>query len=315
MHLDSTHTSRILLADSLLLARYNRLTYDTTYLARPVQDFTFKARMNTSGNGIDTYGTFNGNEFNNRLETDHNITTSFGITYRGISLALSLNPSKLSGKNRNTEFNISFYNNRYGLEASYQDARDYHGWSEITGQRTDFPSDVVTSRLLNLNAYYVFNHRRFSFPAAFTQSYLQLRNAGSWMLSFSCLAGEINARHDATIQNPAIRLRLGDIGVGGGYGYNWVLPHNWLLHGSALPTLVVGSFSRLELDGELEKVPYTFPKFILTERVAILHYFNEQHFAGITFVISNTLLGYVGDVRTTHDRWRLRVSYGFRFSL
>ncbi len=315
LHLDSTRASHIHWADSLLSAHYRRLTYDTTYLSRPRQDFTFKARMNTSGNGIHTTGTFSGSPFNNHLETDHHITSSFGLTFRGISLSLTLNPSRLSGKNHNTELNASLFSNRYGLEASYQDSKDYHGSTLLNAQRSDFPSDVVTSRLLNLNAYYVFNPRRFSYPAAFTQSYLQLRSAGSWLLSLSCLAGEISAQQSPAIQNPAMHLRLGDLGVGGGYGYNWVLPHSWLLHASFLPTLVVSSFNRLDVDGERKKVPYSFPSFILTERVAIIHYFSEQHFASITFSMNNSLLAHVHDLRMTNDHWRLRVGYGFRFSL
>ena len=37
----------------------------------------------------------------------------------------------------------------------------------------------------NLNSYYAFNYRKFSFPAAFSQSYIQKRSAGSWMVGAS----------------------------------------------------------------------------------------------------------------------------------
>ena len=57
LRLDSTRTKRLRLADSLLTARYHRLTYDTLYLARPSLDITIKVRMNVSGNSIRTlYG-------------------------------------------------------------------------------------------------------------------------------------------------------------------------------------------------------------------------------------------------------------------
>lgn len=40
-------------------------------------------------------------------------------------------------------------------------------------------------QVLNLTGYYTFNHRRFSYPAAFTQSYIQRRSAGSWLAGIS----------------------------------------------------------------------------------------------------------------------------------
>jgi hypothetical protein len=315
LRLDSTRTKRLRLADSLLAARYHRLTYDTLYLARPSLDITIKVRMNVSGNSIRTRGKYEDFSIANNMETDHNLSTSIGISYRGISLGLSLNPGKLSGSNHNTELNLSIYNNRYGIEASYQDARDYHGTTIIDDASTDFPSDVVSSKLLNLNAYYVFNHRRFSFPAAFTQSYLQRRSAGSWMLALSGFGGEILAHRSETIQIPDVVLRIGDIGLGGGYGFNWVLPRRWMLHGSAVTTLVCGSFNRLTIDGQRQNVPYVFPEFILTERFSALHYFNDRHFVALTFVMNNTFSGHVGGQHMSYDHWRLRVCYGFRFSL
>ncbi|MBQ8127243.1 MAG: DUF4421 family protein [Prevotella sp.] len=38
---------------------------------------------------------------------------------------------------------------------------------------------------LNVNGYYIFNRRHFSYPAAFAHSYVQRRSAGSLVLAVS----------------------------------------------------------------------------------------------------------------------------------
>lgn len=43
--------------------------------------------------------------------------------------------------------------------------------------------------VVNASAYYVFNHRKFSYPAALYQNYYQLRSAGSWLAGLSVQAG------------------------------------------------------------------------------------------------------------------------------
>lgn len=316
LHRDSSRAaSRLQMADSLLGARYRRITYDTLYLARPAYDFTVKARLNVSGNSINAGGTFNGKKYDTDVASDHNFTTSIGLSYRGIGLALSINPAKLSGKNHNSEFNISIYTNRWGVDAAYQDARDYHGHTTIDGQRRELPADILTTRIVTFNAYYAFNHRRFSFPAAFTQSYIQLRSAGSWMLALSGAGGVMRTQSDANFGSSDLRLRLVDIGIGGGYGYNWVLNRHLMFHISALPTLVVAAFNRVTENGESQHVPFTFPEFIITGRAAATYYFNDRHFASLTYVITNSIFAHRRDLSMSYDRWRLRLCYGFRFSI
>jgi hypothetical protein len=52
-------------------------------------------------------------------------------------------------------------------------------------------SGDLTLKVVNLAGYYTFNHRHFSFPAAFTQNYIQRRSAGSWLAGISYQGGSI----------------------------------------------------------------------------------------------------------------------------
>ena len=298
--------------DSIMALRYQKTgTYDTLYLARPRQRFTARLRMNVSGSGINTNGHYKELPFDSHLNTPNRITTSIGLAYRGIGLSISVNPAKLKGASHTTEFNFNYYANRYGVEVSYQTSKDYAGWFTSNGERREFPAGLLESKILNVSAYYAFNYRKFSYPAAFTQSYIQRRSAGSWMLALSCLSGVLDG--GGIPELGSFKLTMGNIGIGGGYGYNWVISRHWMVHASALPTIVVGSFNHLTIGGVKERVSYSFPELILTERVAVLYQFHKNHFASLTFVAYNTIHGTTKKLRLSHNKWRLRITYGFRF--
>ena len=315
LHIDGTGLGRHSMhADSLLTRSYKKQgSYDTAYITRPVQAFTVKLRYNVAGSSIRTKGQFDGRDFNSKLTTSYQNTVSFALAYRGLSVAFAVNPDKLLGKDKSKSFNFTLYANRYGMDLAYQDCRDYTGWSDYGGTRQTFTTDLVHTQLTNMNAYYAFNYRHFSYPAALTQSYIQHRSAGSWLLALSCINGVLTTSPSDDEQLHGGKLRLADIGVGGGYGYNWVLPHRWMIHGSLLPTAVVGSFNRMTMNGEKTHLPYAFPEMIVTERLSFLHYLNERHFLNLTFVNYTTIHDSTKHIRNVHNKWRLRVCYGFRF--
>ncbi len=312
LNIDSTKVGQSLIkADSLWTDHYLQCKYDTLYMQRPRQPLMVRARMNFSGSSIGVMGEYYGSTIESELRTPGRITLSLGLAYRGISLSFSVNPAKWKGTNHSSEFNINSYGNRYGFEATYQDNKSYLGWSELNGVYSNVSSDVVATRIFNASGYYAFNGRRFSYPAAFSQSYVQRRSAGSWMLAASVMWGVLNAKPGGEMQD--FSFRLGNIGIGGGYGYNWVVGKHWLLHASALPTIVVGSFNKLIVENEKQRIPYRFPEFIFTGRVAGVYQIRENQFLSLTYVHYHTIHGSSKELRLLHQKWRLRFTYGFRF--
>ena len=149
--LPSSAQSLIQRADSTLAARYYRLgNIDTTYIMRPQTKWTITARMNVSGAKMESEGI--------------------------------KNPAKLMGRYRDYELNFNSYGRRFGFDVIYQDAHNFTGWHDHEGMdRIELPEGMLKVKTLNLNAFYVFNSRRFSYPAAFSQSYIQRRSAGSFL--------------------------------------------------------------------------------------------------------------------------------------
>ena len=172
--------------DSMLTVNYRKGDIDTAYITRPATKWTVTARMNVSGSKIEAEGIDNGQHFKSEMEANRKATLSVGVSYLGLSLNTSLNPAKLTGKYRDFELNFNSYGRRFGFDVIYQDAKNFKGWHDHDGMdRIELPDGLLSVKTLNLNAFYVFNSRRFSYPAAFSQSYIQRKSAGSFLLAAS----------------------------------------------------------------------------------------------------------------------------------
>lgn len=293
--------------DSVLSVRYHRSKIDTMYITRPETKWTLKGIISLSGAAVEVEGKEFGRSFTSKMDADYKSTLSVSANYLGVSLSLSLNPAKLLGKYNDFELNINSYNNRWGFDFIYQDASNFTGWHEEEGQqRIELPPEVLTMKTLNVNAYYAFNHRRFSYPAAFTQSYIQRRSAGSFLLAVS---GQ--GQHSETKGNYESVLKVTNIGIGGGYGYNWVPSHRWLIHISSLPTFTVYSKTSLTVNNERTPLKYHFPEVIITARGAIVRQFTNW-FMGATMVFNFTNIGDRDQLSVMNNKWRARFFVGFR---
>ena len=297
--------------DSVLTAKYYSGKYDTAYIGRPRERLMFKLRANISGSDFDIERRVDGMVGRSNFSTDHKATISIGANYRGITAGLAFNPASMKGKNNDYELNMNAYTNRYGIDVIYQQSKTLSGSSESNGVVYPIEKGMVGLRMLNVNGYYAFNGRRFSYPAAFSQSYIQKRSAGSWLVGFSYMGGRIKTTEEKPVDSPDIRVFVGHLAVGGGYGYNLVVGKHLLFHLSTLPTLVIANRNNIRIDGERRDMDTKFPDFILTERAAIIYNFNSRYFLGTTFVLSHSLLG-DKNVDINYRKWRQRTFFGFR---
>ena len=297
--------------DSLLAEKNNHVNFDTAYIGWPHSRLTLKWRTNVSGSSFHVKRRRGGYEGGSDVSTDNKATLSIGASYRGISAGLALNPGKLLGHYTDYELNLNAYSNRYGVDMAYQSSSTLSGTVTINGDEYFMQKGVMDMKMLTVNGYYAFNGRRFSYPAAFTQSYIQKRSAGSWLVGFSFLGGSLTAGERKTERMPDYRIYVGHLGIGGGYGYNLVAGHGWLIHLSALPTLVVSNRNNFKVDGERRDMATKFPDLILAERASVVRGFGEKYFAGATLVMTNSLLG-DNDIDINYRKWRARLFVGVR---
>ena len=294
--------------DSLMTQRYRSSELDTMYITRPQTKWTVIGRLNVSGAKLEVEGIEMGTPFRSEMKADYKSTLSFGVNYLGLSLNMALNPAKMMGKYKDFELNLNSYGNRWGFDFIYQNAQNFTGWHEAEGSpRIELPPEVLKMKTLNVNAYYAFNNRRFSYPAAFTQSYIQRRSAGSFLLAVSG-QGQ-NAQTKSQYES---ELKVTNIGLGAGYAYNWVPGRHWLLHLSAIPTFTVYSNTSLTVNNERIPLDYHFPEVIITSRGSVVRQIGNM-FVGMSMVFNFTNIGDVKQLSVHNMKWRTRLFVGFRF--
>ena len=245
------------------------------------------------------------------MKAQNKYTVSLSAAYRGLSLSVAMNPAHLAGEKKDYELNMNAYGNKLGADVIFHSAKTFEG--NVHTQRGDIsiPAGLISQNMLTLNAYYAFNGRRFSYPAVFSQSWMQKRSCGSLMLGASFMGGVLKARHDDVIGNPESRLSILCVGLGAGYGYNLVLRHGWLIHLSALPELVVYSRSRLTTGDSRTRMHYRFPNIIAVGRIAVIRHFG-RYFAGFTSVVNTSQLGDRDELLLNITKWRARIFIGIK---
>lgn len=303
--------------DSLLAANYHKVKYDTAYIGRPDARWTIKYRGNLSGADMRTTSVTDGVQNRSRVTADCRGTLSMAVAYRGLGLGVAVNPAKFAGKCKDFEYNLNSYSNRYGFDVVFLSSKTYHGYKAADAERIDIHKGQISQNALNLNFYYAFNFRRFSFPAAFSQSYIQKRSAGSWMIGAS-FDGSKTELSDMTI-------RLNEFAVGAGYAYNLVIARHWLCHLSALPTMTIYShdYTKTLTSADEDNAPsatstmrhdmkYHFPSAIITGRGAVVYSWRNK-FAGATAVYNYSVAGDEDHLQVRRNKWRVRMFFGFRF--
>ena len=153
------------------------------------------------------------------------------------------------------ELDLSIYSSQIGVDLFYRrTGSDYKLRSVSLGDGVNtealegVPFDGVSAGITGVNVYYIFNHGRFSYPAAFSQSTLQKRSCGSWIAgvgytrnsldldyeklqsTFDNYLGKDVAQVDSSLYFNHIQYT--DYTLSGGYAWNQVLPHHWLLAAS-----------------------------------------------------------------------------------
>ena len=297
-------------ADSILRERYERVTYDTQYICRPDRRLLFRIRGNFSGNSIRYKNVQDGNDSHAHISTDLRGTISLGVSYMGIAVSYSINPAKIKGSNKDYELNVSASSNRYIIDFNYQRSNTLSG--DITTQNGSYHigKELLCMKMMNITGFYIFNHRRFSYPAAFSQSYIQRRSAGSWMAGFSFMGGSINTSDDAPAGSHELHLKVRNIALGGGYGYNLV-HRKWLFHLSAMPTVIVYNYNNITMDG-VKRAEYThFPDLLINSRAAIVYNISPRYFIGSNVVFNSSTFGNFKHY-TFQTKWRARMVFGFR---
>lgn len=228
---------------------------DTTYISPNQYNLAFMLEQST---WFEHYRLgSNGNDGRQSLNFAPTANTKIGVYFgwRWIFLGISFDIKKLLGKSKDQaprkEIVFNLYSSRFGVDLYYRKTGSnfkLNSYSNITTQNryegTKFTG--LQSDIKGLNAYWIFNYKRFSYPAAYSQSTNQRKSCGSLLAGFSYSQHNITFDYTLLPQEMQDQLRpslkfhkvkYNDYNLSIGYGYNWVFARNCLLNLSLLPAI------------------------------------------------------------------------------
>ena len=218
------------------------------------QHYNFTAMVqNTNTFEIYDLGFDRGQKIKFASEPSVKIGPYFG--WRWFFLGYTFDVKKIDVSEGKKEFDLSLYSSLIGIDLFYRSSGDRCKIDEISlGDGIDTKSlhnisfSGLDASVKGFNIYYIFNHKKFSYPAAFSQSTCQKRSCGSPIagigythhslsLDYQKLADVIQERMpEANIDLDESfkfkKIKYTDISLSGGYAYNWVFARNFLLSAS-----------------------------------------------------------------------------------
>ena len=178
-------------------------------------------------------------------------SVGFWVGYRGTGFSYSKSLPKNAGRyysfsSTGAKYGFNFRLRRFNTQDANFTATDR---DNETGHEDHYDTPYsmpapVWIRSAYINGYYVFNGRRYSQAAAYNQSVIQRRSAGSLLLGATWYQSSFDY---SDIENVVFmimghgiyRVKVHQANIGVGYGYNWVPLRGLVVNLMAMPTVSV----------------------------------------------------------------------------
>ena len=234
------------LIDSMAVANIDR-----SYIEQPKKPWAVEARSSISHSSLEMEADWSyGDLLDGRIsaKTDNNLPASLGVWagYRGYGFGLSKRWSGEGGT-----FSLGAMGGSFGINmriCNYHSAAPYVSYffaseGEVDADEDHVPmDDPIKVRSFFLDGYYMFNGKHFSYAAAYDQSLIQCRSAGSFMAGLMYYHSSVAFDDDSNwplilLMRTIGKLKFTQANVGAGYAYNWVPARGWLISAQVMPMI------------------------------------------------------------------------------
>lgn len=301
---------------------------DTTFISPNLYNLAFMLEHSSWYEYYRLGSNSNNDEQSISFSPNANFKLGVYFGWRWIFLGYSFDVKDIFGGHKNkakkTEMALNLYSSKFGVDLYWRKTgsdfkiRSYNGFQLNTPTKNmDF--NGFQSKIKGLNAYWIFNYKRFSYPAAYSQSTNQRKSAGSLMAGFSYSQHNISFDYDKLptemrdqLHNALLfkKVKYSDYSLCLGYGYNWVFAKNWVSNLSLLPAI---AYKKSKINDTPQ--PHTHwikdINFDLITRASIV-YNNSKYFAGAALVM-HTYDYRKEDFSLTNTFGTLRVYVGLNF--
>ncbi len=223
--------------------------YDTAYVVGTGKRWKAVVR---NDNWTDSYAFNMRHDMPVRLMSDIYCNAGVFVQYMAVSIGYSLDLSNIIGNKPalHKKMGGAFSCALFSIEGYYTEntggsfLRTFGKYNGGHIFKEEFPG--VSMRTYGLDAYYFFNHRKYSQGAAYSFSKYQVKSAGSFIAGFSYGNRDIRLNFETlpehlipylTIPLQKYRFHYKNYCFMAGYGYNLVFGNNWLWNFTAIPSV------------------------------------------------------------------------------
>lgn len=294
--------------------------YDTTYVRGT--GYKFNAKI-TTDSWLDGYNFRLPDNTQIFMRTDPSTSLGFYLTYLAVSVGYDVNLNKyFGGPDRNRErWRFGFNCMLFAAEA-YIVKNDVGATIKKFGmeKNLDLPFNGIDNYTWGIDAYYFFNHKRYSEAATFSYSRVQRRSQGAFYTGFSIYTQKLN--FDFSTLPPSLREQLPEhwtdykyrvnthnYALRLGYGYNWVFAPKWVLGVSESPIIGI---RKGYVNSDIEKVSLSL--YNRLKLSVVWNSANGRFFAG---AVGKLDVAIVNNQRTTYAGGVLsgEAVFGVRFNI
>ncbi|WP_430900600.1 MULTISPECIES: DUF4421 domain-containing protein [unclassified Paraflavitalea] len=198
-----------------------------------------------------------GNQYFLQYRPNTNLNLGLGATYRGLTINLGyglkfLNKDSDKGTTKYLDLQSHLYGKKWRIDGFGQFYKGYFLFPKGTAASSVnsyyIRPDIAVNEL-GVSAYYILNHRKYSYRAAFIQDEWQKKSSGSLLVGGVFVAGRVKgdsafvpSSRASLYEQAAIRyLSYVQAGPGIGYSYTWVYKEHWYATGSGTISIDLGT--------------------------------------------------------------------------
>ena len=225
---------------------------DRCYIDAPKKPWQLIVKGNVSQAivSMHTHGNMGGMEYNAqpKLKTTPSQYIGLWAGYRGYGIGYTVNV----GGDKGSYLTFGATGGAFGINVrihsfdnshpSFNLNSDLFSDEDLAESNRVQLTDPIHVKTLMADGYYMFNGKKFSYAAAYDQSVIQKRSAGSlmagFMYNYSHMDYSSNSNGDLIYLMDGLgRVKLWQGSVGAGYAYNWVPVRGLLVNAMTMPML------------------------------------------------------------------------------
>lgn len=254
---------------------------DQRYIEVPKKPWQIVVRSNINQSDLKMRSYINAEAYTNseqgkiqwepRIRTD--VTTYAGawVGYRGFGIGMAKNV----GGDKGNLFTLAATSSKYSLNLRIHHFQtdnpvvhmegyitDENGTDEYNNTEHFLLFEPIKVKTVMFDGVYFFNSKKFSNLAAYDQSTIQRRSAGSPVLGAMMFYSKVS--YDEPLNNDLIffmnnigRIKQWQASIGGGYAYNWVIGKNFMVNATVMP--MVSFYNRLKI--------YTYDSYLYQQAI------------------------------------------------